>query len=65
MTARDAMLQRTLRGVAHGDFDLHGIADVGNFFDKLRDYRAQLPAGHVLKECRLPDEQVQGPPSQL
>ena len=52
MTARERCCSGPF---AHGDFDLHGT--VSNLFDKLRDYRAQLPAGHVLKE--LPDEQVE------
>ena len=56
MTARDAIMQRTLRGVSQGDFNLIGVPDVTNLFDKLREYRAKLPISHPLKECVLPDE---------
>ena len=56
LSMKDAILQRALRGVSQGDFDLHAVPDVHNLFDQLRNYRSQLPVGHPLKESILPDE---------
>ena len=56
MTMRDAILQRALRGVADGEFDLTKYTDLPILFDQLRAYRAQLDAAHPLKHVELPDE---------
>ena len=56
MTAQDAVMQRVLRGISQGDFNLSGVPDVTDLFNQLRNYRSQLPRGHALKECILPDE---------
>ena len=58
LSMKDAIIERCLEGVAQGDFDLHGVADVKDLFDKLRNYRAQLPVLHPLKKCILPDERT-------
>ena len=50
LSMKDAIIERCLEGVAQGDFDLHGVADVKDLFDKLRNYRAQLPVLHPLKK---------------
>ena len=56
LSMKDAILQRALRGVAQGDFDLSRYSDIQNLFNQLRNYRSKLPVGHVLKEAVLPDE---------
>ena len=53
MTFKDAIYQRILRGISNNDFNLSGITDVNDLFNQLRDYRSQLPVGHILKEVIL------------
>ena len=56
MTFNDAVMQRVLRGVSQGDFNLIGVPNVSDLFNKLRKYRSKLPKSHPLKKCVLPDE---------
>ena len=56
MTARDAILNSTLRLASQGDLNLDGIPDVAKLFDQLRDHRSKLVIGHPLKDAVLPDE---------
>ena len=58
LSMKDAIIERCLEGIAQGDFDLSEVTDVQNLFDKLRNYRAQLPVLHPLKKCVLPDERA-------
>ena len=62
MNFEEAVYRRTLRGVSEGDFNLHGVANVQDLFDKLRAYRSKLSLADPLKKCRLPDEGRKGFP---
>ena len=56
MTARDAILNSTLRLISQGDLNLDGIPDVQKLFNQLRKHRSKLVVDHPLKNVVLPDE---------
>ena len=62
MTYEDAIYRRVLLGVSEDNFDLSAVPSVDDLFNKLKQYRSQLPVGDPLKHCRLPDERRKGGP---